>query len=123
LRRWEELRPELDRRGIEIVTLSTDKPAEIAAGRGKHGLRAIMLSDADLAVTDLYGLRNRRSLAPGRERALPEVRPLPIPTTLLVDAEGIVRWIDQADDYQVRSDPERVLAALRQHLPGTESSA
>jgi len=123
LRRWEELRPELDRRGIEIVTLSTDKPAEIAAGRGKHGLRAIMLSDADLAVTDLYGLRNRRSRAPGRERALPEVRPLPIPTTLLVDAEGIVRWIDQADDYQVRSDPERVLAALRQHLPGTESSA
>ena len=113
MRRWEELRPELDRRGIEIVTLSSDTPAEIVAGRGKHGLSATMLSDADLAVTDLYGLRNRRSIAPGRDRALPEIRPLPIPTTLLVDAKGIVRWIDQAADFQVRSDPERVLAALR----------
>jgi len=123
LRRWEELRPELDRRGIEIVTLSTDKPAEIVAGRGKHGLCAMMLSDADLAVTDLYGLRNRPSFAPGRDRALPEIRPLPIPTTLLVDAKGIVRWIDQAADYQVRSDPERVLAALREHLPANDSNA
>ena len=105
------------------MTLSTDKPAEIAAGRGKHGLHATMLSDADLAVTDLYGLRNRRSFAPGRDRALPEVRPLPIPTTVLVDAKGIVRWIDQSADFQVRSDPERVLAALREHLPDTGSKA
>jgi len=104
------------------VTLSTDTPAEIAAGRHKHGLSATMLSDADLAVTDLYGLRNRRSVAPGRGRALPQLRPLPIPTTLLVDAKGIVRWIDQAADFQVRSDPERVLAALREHLPDARST-
>jgi len=95
------------------VTLSTDEPAEIVASRGKHGLQATMLSDGDLAVTDLYGLRNRRSIAPGQKRALPQLRPLPIPTTILVDANGIVRWIDQAADFQVRSDPERVLAALR----------
>jgi len=123
LRRWEELRPELDRRGIEIVTLSTDTPAQIVAGRGKHGLLATMLSDADLAVTDLYGLRNRRSIAPGRERALPELRPLPIPTTILVDSNGIVRWIDQAADFQVRSDPDRVLAALREHLPERDATS
>ena len=117
MRRWEELRPELDRRGVAIVTVSTDTPEQIRAGRAKHGCRARMLSDADLAVTDLYNLRNRKSFAPGRERSLPERRPLPIPTTLLVDAQGVVRWIDQSADYQVRSDPERVLAALREHLP------
>jgi hypothetical protein len=27
-----------------------------------------------------------------------------------------VRWIDQATDYMVRSDPERVLAAIRGNL-------
>jgi hypothetical protein len=27
-----------------------------------------------------------------------------------------VRWIDQADDYQKRSDPARVLAAIRAAL-------
>jgi peroxiredoxin len=116
LRRWEELRPELDRRGIAIVALSTDTPEQIRAGRGKHGCQATLLSDADLAVTDLYHLRNPRNLGPGRERFLPEIRPLPIPTTLLVDAQGIVRWIDQAADYQVRSDPQRVLAAIRAAL-------
>jgi peroxiredoxin len=117
LRRWEELRPELDRRGIAIVTVSTDTPEEIRAGRAKHGCRAVMLSDADLAATDLYNLRNPRNFAPGVGRALPQIRPLPIPTTLLVDAKGIVRWIDQAADYQVRSDPGRVLAAIRANLP------
>ena len=35
-----------------------------------------------------------------------------IPTTFLVDAQGILRWIDQATDYQVRSNPARVLAAI-----------
>jgi len=41
---------------------------------------------------------------------------LPIPVTFLVDAEGIVRWIDQAEDYQIRSHPERVLGAIRENL-------
>jgi peroxiredoxin len=110
LRRWEELRPELDARGIEIVTLSTDKPEELRKSRGKHGLQATMLSDRDLAITDRYNLRNSRGLRP------PGVVALPIPTTILADAEGIVRWIDQSDDYQIRSDPGRVLDAIQKGL-------
>jgi peroxiredoxin len=111
LRRWEELRPELDAREVAIVTLCIDPPEQIRSGRRKHGLRAVMLSDEDLAVTDLYNLRNPTNFAPGRNGLL-GFRPLPIPTTILVDARGVVRWIDQSTDYQVRSDPERVRAAL-----------
>ena len=78
---------------------------------GKHGARAIMLSDADLSVTRLYDLENTaRKIKP------PGVIGLPIPTTILADAGGIVRWIDQAEDYQVRSEPERVLSALQSAL-------
>ena len=44
------------------------------------------------------------------------IKAMPIPTTFLVDAKGIVRWIDQASDYQVRSDPDRVLGAVREAL-------
>jgi peroxiredoxin len=113
LRRWEELRPELDALGVRIVTLCTDTPAQIRAGRAKHGARAVMLSDDTLAVTDLYGLRNPKNFAPAAKGGPPTFRPLPIPTTLLVDARGIVRWIDQSADYQVRSDPSRVREALR----------
>ncbi len=104
----------MDARGIQIVTLSTDTPEEIRKSRGKHGVQATMLSDADLSVTDRFNLRNQTNIAPGG------IRPMPIPTTFLVDAQGILRWIDQATDYQVRSDPSRVLAAIEINL-GAES--
>ena len=111
MRRWEELRPELDKRDIQIVTLCPDKPARIRAAHPKHGLEATMLSDRDLAVTDLYGLRNQTA-----HTGPPGIPGLPVPTTILADAEGVVRWIDQSENYQRRSDPDHVLSALREHI-------
>lgn len=112
LRRWQEMRPALDEHGVRIVTICSDTAEAIRKGRGKHGLEAIMLPDPDLALTDLYRLRNPKNFAPKPG----VIVPLPIPTTILVDAEGIVRWIDQATDYMHRSDPERVLGAVRSML-------
>jgi peroxiredoxin len=109
LRRWEELRPELDARGIAIVAVSSDSVEKTASGMAKHGLGAVMLADPDLVVTDRYNLRNPRNFA----LKSGVIVPLAIPTSFLVDRSGIVRWIDQADDYQRRSDPERVLGAIR----------
>ncbi len=106
MRRWEELRPELDARGIKIVTVSIDSSSDIKKSRHKHGAQAIMLADTELAVVTRYGLRNEKNLSPNGIAALP------IPTSLLVDKDGVVRWIDQSEDYQVRSQPDRVLAAI-----------
>jgi peroxiredoxin len=114
LRRWQELRPELAAHDLAIVAICADSPDELRRGRAKHGLDAIFVSDPQLAVTDLYRLRNPRNFAPRPGVIIP----LPIPTTILVDAAGIVRWIDQASDYMVRSDPARVREAIRVHLGG-----
>jgi len=111
LRRWEELRPELEARNVQIVTLSSETPEKIRSGRSKHGLQAIMLADADASVIGALGIRNQ-----GVHSGPPGGAPLPIPTTVLVDAQGVVRWIDQAENYQQRSDPARVRAALEAHL-------
>ena len=73
-------------------------------------LDATLLADPDLALTDAFNLRNPRNISP---RGLGG---LPIPTTFLVDAQGIVRWIDQTDDYMLRSEPDRVLSAIREGL-------
>ncbi len=108
LRRWNELRPELDARGIEIVTVCADTAEQIRKRRTKHGLAAIMLPDPDLAITDRFNLRNPKGFA----LKSGVIVPLPIQTTILVDADGIVRWIDQSTDYMVRSEPERVLGAI-----------
>jgi peroxiredoxin len=111
LRRWEELRPELTAHGIQVVAVSTDSPEQIASGRSKHGLQGIFLADPTLAVTDLFSLRNLNSAV--RPRGLPG---LPVPTTLLVDRDGIVRWKDQSENYVQRSDPDVIRTALRQCL-------
>jgi len=78
----------------------------------KHGLQAIMLSDREAQLIDQFGIRNQgfHSGMPGGAKVLP------IPTTALVDSEGVIRWVDQSENYQRRSDPDYVLAAIREHL-------
>lgn len=98
---------------MQVVTVSTDKPEVIRQRRGAHGLQAHMLSDRNLAVTDAFGLRNQAIHSGPQDE---EVEALPVPTSLLVDSQGTVLWMDQAENYQRRSGPEVVLAALRTHL-------
>ncbi len=95
-----------------MVTVSTDLPEEILNGRKHHGLQGHMLSDRDLAVTDAFGLRNLgpHSGPPSGAEALP------VPTTLIIDGSGKVLWVDHSENYQRRSGPEYVLAALETHL-------
>ena len=72
-----------------------------------------MLSDPRLIVTDAFGYRNTgpHSAPPGDDAPA-----LPVPTTLLVDRDGTVLWMDQTDNYQRRNGPEVVLAAMRQYF-------
>ena len=72
-----------------------------------------MLSDRTLEVTDAFGLRNQGAHS-GNPRD--EIEALPVPTSLLVDADGRVLWMDVSANYQRRTKPEIVLAALRKHL-------
>ena len=101
---------------MKILTVSTDTPEELAKGHPRHKLGATMLADRDLAVTNRFGLRNR-GIHSGPP---PPIAPLslPVPTSLLVDANGTVLWMDQSENYQRRSDPDSVLGALRAHLDG-----
>ncbi len=69
-----------------------------------------MLADPDLEVTDRFGLRNQLI------QTGPPGRPQPVPTTILADASGTIVWMDQSENYQQRSDPEKVRAALQSHL-------
>ena len=70
-----------------------------------------MLSDKQLIVTDAFGLRNT-----GIHSGPPSDEALPIPTTLLLDRSGKVLWMDMSENYQRRSDPSVVLAAMQKHF-------
>ena len=98
--------------------MSTDYPEVIRERRGAHRLQATMLSDRDLGVTDAFGLRNQGAHSgPVGEG---EAEALPVPTTLLVSSDGVVLWMDQSENYQNRSGPEVVLAAMQQYLDAGE---
>ncbi|HIF64151.1 MAG TPA: redoxin domain-containing protein [Deltaproteobacteria bacterium] len=111
MRRWEELRSEFDERDIQVVTVSAESPEDIQDRYRNHSLQAIMIADRDLVVTDAFGLRNL-----GAHSGPLTVDGLAVPTSLLIDGEGRVLWVDQAENYQRRNGPEVVLAALERHL-------
>ena len=96
---------------MKVVAVCTDSPEKIAEARSKHGLAGTLLADPQLTVTDLFGLRNQNTAV-----RPPGVPGLPIPTTLMLDAGGVVRWKDQSADYMQRSDPDYVRAALAENF-------
>ena len=77
-----------------------------------HGLAATMLPDPELSLTDQFGYRNQNF----NNFKIPGRLGLPVPTTLLVNKQGTVAWMDQSANYTQRSDPEVVRAALATHL-------
>jgi peroxiredoxin len=62
-----------------------------------------LLSDPDHAVIARYGLLNQ---------ADPEARPIPHPTTFVIDRGGVVRWKFIEINYRIRPTNEDILAAL-----------
>jgi peroxiredoxin len=82
-----------------------------------------LLADPELEVIRKFGLVHHKGLTTtspvfrvfGLPIGIPKrFEQMALPTSLLIDEQGIVRWIDQAEDYRVRSDVARVEAALRE---------
>jgi peroxiredoxin len=61
-----------------------------------------VLLDEGLAVTKAYGITNEKS---GK---------VPHPTVVVIDAEGVVRWVHLDEDYRRRPTPDTVLDAVRE---------
>lgn len=64
-----------------------------------------LLSDPDHAVIARYGLLNQED---------PRSRPIPHPTTFILDRQGVVRWKFIETDYRIRPSSQDLLAALGQ---------
>ena len=126
LQQFEALRPELERHGIRLIAISKDSPGDVGHHRQRDGLGFTLLSDQQMEVIRDYGLEHRKALEiSGRSFKIagihmgvrPRFTAMAAPTTLLVDEHGVVRWIDVAEDYKVRSDCQRLLRALEDALP------
>jgi peroxiredoxin len=91
--------------------VSHDSVAELRQFKSKHGWDMTLVADPDLEIIRRYNLQNRNFTPKGGP-----FRDMAIPATILIDADGKVLWMSQADDFRVRSHPVNVLAGVRAAL-------
>ncbi len=117
------MQDELSRYGISVIALSKDTPKEVGIHKSRDHLSIDLLSDAKLKVIRQYGVEHHKGFGfeTGSFKIFdvplalkPSFKAMAIPTTLLIDEDGMIRWIDQADDYRLRSNNDRVMAAIRE---------
>ena len=116
------MQSDLEKYGVSVVALSKDSVEEAAIHMERDDLTLKLLSDSNLEVIRQYGVEHHKALnfttttfiIGGIPLALtPSFKAMAIPTSLLVDENGIIQWIDQADDYRIRSNGDRVFDALK----------
>lgn len=91
--------------GVEILAISPDpneRSQELADRLRAHYK---FLADRDLAVARRLGLVHAGGGA--------EKQDVPRPATVLIDKDGVVRWMALADNIQSRPDARDVLRAVR----------
>ena len=120
---FDNMNSDLEKYGVILYALSKDTPAEASLHKSRDGLNIELLSDPSLNVIRIYGVEHHKALGmaanPKRNYGgIPlsmspvKFEAMAIPTTILIDENGTIRWIDQADDYRIRSSTERVMRAV-----------
>jgi peroxiredoxin len=123
LRRFEAMKEELGQHEVKVVALSKDSIKDAAHHKRRDKLSFTVLSDPKLEVLQQYGVEHHKAIEFssisfsifGVPLALvPSIKKMAIPTSLLIDEEGVIRWVDQTDDYRLRSNEERIMTAVKE---------
>ena len=102
--------PQERKQNTVIVAVAPDSLADIVQmipkvqSKTGQDFAITLLSDADHKVIDRYGLLNEASAQRGR--------PVPHPTTYVIDKTGVIRWKMTEVDYKIRPTNGMILAEL-----------
>lgn len=118
----EDLVPVLDDRGIRLIAISPQKPDNSLSMQEKNDLSFVVLSDPGNQVATALGVLTAHSeqiqdvqraigidVAAGNQDGTHAV---PIPTVVVIDAEGTIQWIDIHPDYATRTEVSEIIAGL-----------
>lgn len=120
------MKADLAAHGVRVIALSKDSVADAARHKRRDDIDLELLSDPQLEVIRQFGVEHHKALEFSTIRfslfdiplaVFPSFKTMAIPTSLLIDEDGVIRWIDQTDDYRLRSSEERVLAAVTEAFP------
>jgi len=116
------MQADLDKYKLTVIALSKDTVDEAAIHKERDQLKMTLLSDEKLKVIKQYGLEHHKAFGfnTGRFKMFgiplalrPSFKAMAIPTSLIIDEKGVIKWIDQTDDYRLRSSEERILEAVK----------
>jgi peroxiredoxin len=117
-----ELVPALAVRGFELIAVSPQKPDGSLTAQQTNELTYTVLSDPGNQISSSLGIVTQptpEAVASQAKLGLDltdanadGTRALPMPTTVVVDADGTIRWIDVYPNYTGRSEVPDILAAV-----------
>jgi peroxiredoxin len=116
------LLPAVPDRAVQLIAVSPQGPDGSLTMQQKHDLAFAVLSDPGNVLAHLMGIVT----APSLEVRAAQLRmgldlmvvnadgttELPWPTTAILDAGRVLRWIDVHPDYSTRSEVKDIIAAL-----------
>jgi peroxiredoxin len=118
----ENLVPHLDQRDIPLVAISPQKPDGSLSMQEKNDLSFVVLSDPGNQIATALGVLTTpsddvRAAQRTLDVDLSEVNAdgthgIPMPTVVIVDSAGIIRWIDVHPDYTTRTEVVDIVDAL-----------
>jgi peroxiredoxin len=118
----EELQPKLSSRGVALIAVSPQRPDEALSVAEKNELAFPVLSDpgnqiaAALGVLTAFGAAAQAAVGPvGIDvpgSNADGTSGIPMPTVVVVDAVGAIRWIDVHADYTTRTESAEILEHL-----------
>jgi peroxiredoxin len=117
-----ELVPALGERGVELIAVSPQKPDGSLTSAQSNELTYSVASDPGNQIATALGIVT----VPSPDYVAAQVKlgldltevnadggkALPMPTVVVVDAAGIIRWIDVHPNYTTRSEVPDILAAV-----------
>ena len=117
-----ELIPALGARGVELIAVSPQKPDGSLTSAQSNELSYSVASDPGNQIATALGILTE----PSPDSVAAQVKlglditevnadggtALPMPTVVVVDAAGIIRWIDVHPNYTTRSEVPDILAAV-----------
>ena len=105
------LAPRLSALDAHLVAVSPQAPGRLEAVKRRHELDFFVAADARHTLIDAF---NIGFSSPGVDTVLGTGRSvLPFAAVVVADRTGIVQFTDVRADWSTRTDPERVVAAVR----------
>ncbi|WP_210249703.1 peroxiredoxin-like family protein [Neomesorhizobium albiziae] len=119
----QHLAPELRKLGATLVGVSPQVPEKLRDIKDRHQLDFQIATDADNSLGRRFGILYSFD-EPSRRASIEAGSPigevtgtgtweLPMPTAIVVDQAGTVRFADVSPDWLVRTEPADIIAAVR----------